>query len=305
MESRQRIFKDAKGNITSRYAEEGKLGRYPQNLVENEKLIETLNGLVKREDFKSFGYLSEDGPSFYEKAVDFIDGGKTSLEEVLEDKPTPKESMLYIDLEWENKKYRGVLIENYRYRSFTKRNRFALRKVYWFSYEDISWVVQDEDEESLTLSPSLSLDSQPFSLDNGTDYKVSSIRKWLNSDFLNLAFDQEEKEILLDTDLGEGVVDKAFLPGCEILKEEGSEGENLRPLKYFSYYALINGGDGADIVYWMRHASYSGGVEVVHGYNYSPYLSNRAARDSSVGVAPLIRVKKDAFRERNPMNEGH
>lgn len=305
MESRQRIYRDSEGKITLKYAEQGKLGRYPKSMVGDEKLILALNAQAEGKEFHSFGYQAEKGPSFDEKLVDFIDGAETTVEEVLLDKPDESESMLYLDLEWEGKKYRAVKIKNYRYRSWTKRNRFALDKVYWFLYKDIEWCVQDEDEESLLLTPLVTLDSQPFSMDNATDYKVSDIRKWLNSLFLDLAFDEEEKEIILETDLGDGVIDKVFLP-CydEVGKEEGKEGEQLHPIKGFSAYAAINGAYSASssAPYWLRTAAYNGGVEIIDVYNYRVGISNRAARDSSVCVAPAIRVKKDAFRARNPMD---
>ncbi len=107
--------------------------------------------------------------------------------------------------------------------------------------EPIDWIViADADDRLLLLSEKV-LDQRVFNDNyNATSWETSSVRKWLNEDFFNAAFNDEEKTIIEDyvTVLGDvsagtaEVTDKVFLLSREeaeayIGAEEGSEGNRL------------------------------------------------------------------------------
>ena len=121
-------------------------------------------------------------------------------------------------------KYRGVKFTQYRptltyslsKNSYQKTNGYNQETVYWFAFEAIRWKVIDP-ELGLVMCENL-IDAQAFNetvyYTNGVlsqsykdpertipanDYETSSIRKWLNEDFLNVAFSEEEMELALKT----------------------------------------------------------------------------------------------------------
>ena len=136
-----------------------------------------------------------------------------------------RDFMWYIDITEGGEKYRGVYFTAYRPDyvlrstseggSYQDDNMYLINTVYWFKYEPISWTVLDEDS---TLGASLILcdmilDSMQFdynSLDStptyNNDYAESSIRKWLNSTFIETAFGAEEQAKIISTTVDNSVL---------------------------------------------------------------------------------------------------
>ncbi len=78
--------------------------------------------------------------------------------------------------------------------------------------EPIEWQVLAKDSGKIFMVSSKILDNRAYSIYLGSTWQQSDIRKWLNDDFYNSAFDDWEKELLVTTDLPEeGVSDKVFL----------------------------------------------------------------------------------------------
>ena len=102
--------------------------------------------------------------------------------------------------------------------SFQDDNGYTVNNIYYFKYEPLKWQVLDP-KTGLVLSKSI-IDSQPF---NNTvyyddtvhyfvgfwcdaththyacEYETSSIKKWLNTNFFDTAFNSEEKKSVLTT----------------------------------------------------------------------------------------------------------
>lgn len=91
--------------------------------------------------------------------------------------------------------------------------------------EEIAWIVlKVEDSKALLLSRDC-LDTQPYYdvLDGRSDWANSTLRPWLNEEFLNTAFTEREQQMLLETELvnkdnptfhtpgGENTLDRVFL----------------------------------------------------------------------------------------------
>ena len=178
-------------------------GSYPQSSVKDEKLISELNAL----DFSwmSYNYYSGTGAG--------QDG-----------EMKPGDFMRYADVEYNGEKFRAVIKDAYRPRetyekssTYESNKEYNLNTIYWFKYEPIRWIVLDPTG-GLVLSERI-LDAQPFNnfsvmnmenynADTGmnyfcffgnadmtsyaSDYKNSSLRKWLTTDFFNLAFSNAE-----------------------------------------------------------------------------------------------------------------
>ena len=77
--------------------------------------------------------------------------------------------------------------------------------MYWFKYKPIEWEVVITNNTRMGLVSKLVLDSQPinYTVDdiNGVkanNYEFSVVRKWLNNDFYNTAFNDSEKKLICD-----------------------------------------------------------------------------------------------------------
>lgn len=130
--------------------------------------------------------------------------------------------MWYIDIDADNDSrfdYRGVYFEKYRPYNITKdadgnnsnidEYSYLLENVYWFEYKKIEWNILENNDGSRFIVANLALDSQEFcpghdsipmehngSTDYYNAYKYSEIRKWLNNEFYNTAFNDTEKKII-------------------------------------------------------------------------------------------------------------
>lgn len=103
---------------------------------------------------------------------------------------------------------------------------------YWFAYEPIQWrVLQVQEDGSVLLMADTVLDARAFEdkPDFGKDinWANSSIREWLNGEFLKTAFEKDEQAQILTTDVrnkhnpvtgtmsGADTNDKVFLPSLD------------------------------------------------------------------------------------------
>ncbi len=128
--------------------------------------------------------------------------------------------MWYIDINYNNAKYRGVYFTSYRpsyinnWSSTSNSNQddngYYTSTVYWFKYEPIKWQILTESNGKAFLLADIALDSQEYYAStssrtiNGTtiyanNYEYSTIRTWLNNTFYNTAFNELEKGIIQTT----------------------------------------------------------------------------------------------------------
>ncbi len=173
-------------------------GSYPQSEVTDSDLISALNSSSKT--WISYDYYTGTG---------YYDDGKMQ----------PSDYMKYADITYDGNKYRAVTFTQYRpydtghlsfdSLSYQNDNGYYTDTVYWFKYEPLEWRVLDPDE-GFIMCESI-IDSQAYNntiyydsvykewyknslCENyANDYATSSIRAWLNNDFYNTAFTDEEK----------------------------------------------------------------------------------------------------------------
>ena len=178
-------------------------GYYPQTYISDESITSSLNDTAKlpstNTNWISYSYYEDNSKSNY---------------------------MWYIDLDTNSDgrfDYRGVYLTEYRPNKTTNQatadyssideNGYLTETVYWFKYEKIEWNVLNTNDGSKLLLANLVLDSQEFYPDhnnvpfkhNGSEgyvntYKLSEIRKWLNDNFYNAAFNSTEQKIILLSD---------------------------------------------------------------------------------------------------------
>lgn len=176
-------------------------GSYPQTEVKDANLISELNDI--KCNWISYRYYAISEES---------------------DELSPSDFMRYKDVSFNGNKYRAVTFDTYRPEdtddvtsrdnglSYSSQpdNNFFCDEVYWFIFEPIKWIVVDS--ESGVLLSQVILDAQPYSAyyvwrvndaynESGcyaNDWKSSSLRKWLNSDFYDVSFSESEKSNILE-----------------------------------------------------------------------------------------------------------
>lgn len=203
-------------------------GWYPQSKVTDSSIISQLNAKAgNNQNWTSYNYYSGSGVG--------ADGNKM---------PGTMKSgnwMRYTDIVLNSNKYRGVVFDEYR-PNFTgdtnssdnssqDENGYNINTVYWFKYEPIKWRVLNP-ATGLVMSETI-LDSQAFNnymiatadSDEYNDetcwgdpqktyyannYEKSSIRKWLDEDFKNIAFSSSQlKNCIATTRLDNSAYDNS------------------------------------------------------------------------------------------------
>lgn len=173
-------------------------GEYPQKKVTDEETLKALDSIEK--EWISYGYLK-----------------KCSVWENGESKETllPNDYMKYADIELNGTRYRAVVFSKYRHTNADSYflyeepiveahqyyNGYFVNTVYYFEYEPIKWRVLDAASGFLVTDQLV--DSQPFDAKAEYDYEASeyyrnnyeqsSLRRWLNDEFYNVAFSSEEQ----------------------------------------------------------------------------------------------------------------
>ncbi len=176
-------------------------GSYPQSEVKNEELKAKLDSLAGElpENKKNANWTSF---KFYYEGYNY------------------RNYSWYIDVELEGEKYRGIYFTKSRPRSTDKNasqsfqlwNGYEQNTVYWFKYEPINWTIISQTDDTALIFCDNILDATQYydNLEDRTDengnvispnnYENSSIRKWLNSTFLNAAFTELQASLyILDT----------------------------------------------------------------------------------------------------------
>lgn len=157
-------------------------GYYPQTQITDTVLIEQLNSLDV--ELIDYGYTRG--------------GGSPS-----------KVDMWYGDVIHDGEKYRKIYFEEYR-ASYSNdsgiivrqdKNGFYINTTYWFKWESIEWMVLNKTTESLLVTTKNIIDAQPFNKTKRyTSWGQSTVRNWLNTDFLDFSFTETQKNHIITTE---------------------------------------------------------------------------------------------------------
>lgn len=138
---------------------------------------------------------------------------------------TQVDYMYYKDVDIDNNgtyDYRGVYFNQYRPYDYSLssstdnscqyENGYLTNAIHWFSYDPIEWKILTESNGKALILANLILDSQDYYSSGGSssfthnggtgyanNYELSSIRKFLNDNFYNTAFNDLQKAIIEET----------------------------------------------------------------------------------------------------------
>ena len=288
--------KNIKETDTETTPETMTFGSYPQTLVDEALTAELIKNAPDPTVWISYDYITmeNNGSSVLYVRSDF---------------------MRYTDLEYKGEKYRGVYFTDYRTNSRMEDHLYfdggyVTETQYWFKYEPITWQIINQKGSEVTLLALDLLDSQPFQEEyfpynsehyTDTDYKsyantysASTIRSWLNNFFLETAFSTEEQALLVGSNSYYG--DRVWLlSDNEKLLSRYGIGTDASRVKNLSDYALCQGGcrssQNGHGFWWLNSAYDELSSKAMCIYS-SGYIFACSVVDSSIGVAPVICVKK-------------
>ncbi len=167
--------------------------------------------------------------------------------------------------------------------------------------EDIEWIVLAKEETKILVISKYALDCKPYNTDSiRVTWEKCTLRKWLNSDFINIAFSDDEKAKIplvsvtadknpdYNTNPGNITQDKVFL--LSIVEANKYFSSNIDRICKPTDYAVVNGAyvDNAEgnCWWWLRSPGSgqyndAGGVDINGSVDtYGSYVnhSSRAVR---------------------------
>lgn len=244
-------------------------GTYPQTLVTDNTLINGLNTLAGTKPTSTDKYNWTDY-NYY------IEGNVASY-------------MFYQDIDYDDDgtyDYRGVYFTQYRPawisdpstedNSYQDNNGYTTNTIYWFSYDPIEWDILTVSSGKALLLANLILDSQDYYSSNsnssishngGTgyvnNYELSNIRKWLNNDFYNTAFNDLQKAVIVET-----TVDNSAASTEETASKYACN-NTLDKMFLLSYSDLTNSSYGLD----SNNARQTKGTDYAKAQGLQAYVS--------------------------------
>lgn len=183
---------------------------------------------------------------------------------------------------------------------------------YWDGTEmenvPIDWVVLDEDDKHLLLVSKQSIVTMPRNEEDNGGWENSSIRRWLNHDFIDLAFNEYERCCIIEKELTttygkyydipeleEKTMDKVFLLSMDDLEKYFETRESR--IAEQSHYAIdtLNESDWCESAnsWWLRNGGAIGHNSwlVEEDGMGNDYSSERYP----AGIRPAMYIKKNWF----------
>ena len=176
------------------------------------------------------------------------------------------------------------------------------------SAEPIEWLVVDQDESSILILSKYCLASLPWNESHeAITWDKSDIRAWLNGEFLDTAFSEEEKAAIIPSDLetkddldygtavGENTKDAVFLLSASEALEFLKVGDKtVSPTSYAIRQGAYTNGEG-HCAWWLRSP---GMTDTSPAYFASSgEIGSRAHEvdETIIGVRPAIRVDRSVI----------
>ena len=180
--------------------------------------------------------------------------------------------------------------------------------------EDIDWIVLDENEDGMFILSEKILDEKEFNTDvYDLTWEESGLRKWLNDDFYNSAFNSEEKERILKTHVknldnpevfyavgGKDTEDNVFLLSFDEIYRLFDNNDDADLRAGATEYAIENGARPAENNYcfWWLRSPGSADRNGVAGFMFINHIGEYEKFEGmpvycSLGVRPVIWISKD------------
>ncbi len=273
-------------------------GSYPQSSVTNSSLIATLNGKVATPKLNASAWTAY---GYY---------GNSNI--------------WFVDVEEGGERYRGVYFTAYSPtnlknpanadNSLQDDNGYKLNTVHWFKYEPISWTILEEKDGNALVLCDMIIDAQAY--DTGdNNYANSTIRAWLNDNFINTAFTELQRELILTTEVDNGLIasdykngnpylcentnDKIFLLSKAEVKNSayGFTSDSIRVMKATAYAESqgVFANDSSVGWWWLRTpsnvASISTKNDLAHNIKVAGSIWSTNVTIASGGVVPAMWIK--------------
>lgn len=164
--------------------------------------------------------------------------------------------------------------------------------------EPIKWIILDEDDESMLLISKYIIDWQPYhNTYDDISWATSDLRNWLNNEFYNQAFSENEQGRIMLTETSSITSDKVFLLSFDELVQyfpmTGQGTHRGTESCSTTEYVRKNYGAYSNTSYWwlLKENNGTGGPtpsDTGSGYYWTiPFSVN-----SEYGVRPVIRIVK-------------
>ena len=157
--------------------------------------------------------------------------------------------------------------------------------------EDIEWIVLDVKDDKILVVSKYALKLAPFHeyiTDKNVSWSNSTIRNWLNKDFFEIAFSNNERDVVSTTNLNTGDEDKVFLlSDSEAKKYFDSDTERIcdaigwsrgkdELLRGHGWWLRSPGENSGTIVYvrGTGEINYQGTAVANNGFNYNLSYAN-------------------------------
>lgn len=266
------------GNTKLKVGDKIKFGSYPKTLINNNPIHNIF--IEKDKEFLSYNYVDQDG---------IID-------------------MTYCDVTYNGAKYRIVNIQydsrpEYTTQSASNGNNSIQNKNgftygwYIYKWEPVVWRVVNIDSSGITVLADNTVDSQPYmnTVDPATR-QTSYLKNWLNDNFYNTAFNQEEKSKLESYGNSEKYKVK-LLTESEVCSDEyGFTNDSERTASgtdYAKSQGLYFDEKNENSMWWISASEESEKAPIVN-CDGSVSTDGNAVNRTSVGVRPVITIKSDS-----------
>ncbi len=273
-------------------------GSYPQTRVTNEALISELCSLA--------GELPKNGSNM----------GWTSYKYYIFDE-NDTDFMWYQDVKYGGVAYRGVYFTDYKpndtmntsEENRQEENGYTKGTVYWFAFEPLKWRILGELDGKAWIITDMCIDSQAYrNVVWQNSYVKSSIRQWLNSDFLSSAFTESERESVSretvtnemeDEDISDGDIPGSDTHDLIHLLSIHEAADNIPKEKLAGFatdYAKSQGifmyKEGGNSMWWLRTPYYSieSWAQIVCANKYC-YFNSKEISSTETGVRPALWLK--------------
>ena len=164
----------------------------------------------------------------------------------------------------------------------------------------INWLVLSKNKEEMVLLSEQIIDYMPFSINGNNDFKQSDIRKWLNEEFFDIAFSEEEKAQILEIDdnkvslLNVSYYSTKYFPTFSSLKATYTDYARNKTKNIYGQVTEYKYG-----FWWLKNANteYSCTREPVDPHIYVFHICNTGKLNAFMlpknkdGVRPVIKIK--------------
>ena len=117
--------------------------------------------------------------------------------------------------------------------------------------EAIEWQVLDIQNNRMLVISKYGLDVKPYNeAGTGTDWLTSGLRRWMNEDFFNAAFNNVEQARILSVPVSNGSKEVDRLYQMSITDVNKYFPEKNLPSCLLTDYAAQNGDNGSDLIFW-------------------------------------------------------